>query len=196
MNPINLEYAEEALAEVSDLLHWMGFPYSVYSGQLLSLYRQHAVVPHDNDTDLDFAVLLPRYGDLSWWVEELRERFAEAGYTDSYKRGADRAEAGGFRPNQECFEKNGCLIDIAIYQPAVDGESMFCIVDTGKKVHPLRLFIDRQPFLFKGKYYPMLWPAVEYCERTWGDSWRTPKTSKDVSWVEECICITPDREWM
>lgn len=194
---INLETAMDVFVEADNILDAGGraFPHSVYAGQLLSMYRQNEIVPHPDDSDLDFAVLLPKgENQCALWRQVTRDIFHEAGFTDGPKH---FFTLDGFDwPCQECFVKDGNLVDIITYFPAEDGVSMFNLNAAGRKVHPIRLFHDRQQFFFKGHYFPMLWPAVEYCKLNWGEDWILPKKSKGP-WPDETLSLQRDVfEWM
>lgn len=189
---LNMDHAEDIMAVANDILSRQPYPYAVYAGQLLSMYRQYEIAPHSSDTDLDFAVLLPREGDTSGWKKVLRQNFYAEGFLDGPKEGT--IEDGSYRAHQECFHRDGCLVDIITYQPTADPSVIFNLNAHGKKTLPARLF-DVHPFLFKGVTYPMLWPAVEYCELVWGKGWRTPKESKG-SWMAETQTLAPGRDWI
>ena len=187
-----MDYAEVVITASNALLFTVFYQSTVYAGQLLSMYRQYEIAPHPSDTDLDFAVLLPREGDTSGWRDEIRRKFHTQGFEDGPKEGT--IQDGNFRAHQECFHRDGCLVDIVTYQPTADPSVIFNLNAHGKKTIPASLF-EVHPFTFKGVVYPMLWPAVEYCELVWGKGWRTPKESKG-SWMAETQTLTPGRDWI
>lgn len=168
--------ASITLVNVCDVLEKGGVSsFSIGWGTALGIYRNGALIPHDNDLDLDVF----NYSDYPKIVEILKSVNFEPAIIVSYR---EKIQQIAF-----VLKESGVVLDVVFWNKKSNKYFNYC--EPGYKlVLPCNLVDKTSKINFAGSSISIPLYIEDYLSTIYGNDWRIPKISKG-DWKKDCYII-------
>jgi phosphorylcholine metabolism protein LicD len=155
----------------------MGHTYRLSDGTILGIYRDHCLISHDNDIDIDII-----------YTNEINSNeFIELFKNKGYMLGRIALYRGLLQQLTFFNIKTHDIFDIVFWHKNDNKLITYC--ERGfKRIQEIKYFDRISIIHFEGRDYPAPSLLEEWLSIRYGNDWKTPKTIKN-DWKEECYDI-------
>lgn len=179
IEPIEGKDAEGTMRRGCDILKSVGAKHWISSGNLLGVYRDHQLISHD--TDIDVNVLMDWNTKLS---NEQSTRIIKQFKANQFTLIYTTIVNNHFMQTAFMDEKSQVIFDIYYFYRGLRDAYAMNYNQEGIIAKPLRFVEKLGKLTFDGRHYPVPDPLDEFMVWRYGKDWKTPATKK-VPWQEE-----------
>lgn len=176
--PMNEKHAYETMERGCDILAKTGVNYWLSSGNLLGLYRDGMLIPHDTDIDVNVSM---KWDSLQ---SNIVSKQIVLGLTNNkFRIIRTIIYKNNFMQLATIDENNDIIFDVCFFYTGIEKGQATHLNMLGYINKPLRFISKPRRVLYKGNEYPIPAHTEEFLTWRFGD-WKTPKTEK-TAWENE-----------
>lgn len=179
IEPIENTNASYTMREGVRLLKFLRVKHWLSSGNLLGLYRDGTLIPHD--TDIDVNVM------MTWDTDEANRqsrRIIETFTKTGFQLIRSTIYRNHFMQTAFIHQETDVIFDIYYFYRGLKPKIAFNVSAEGLIQKPLRYISKLDVLRFENENYPIPNHIEEFLEWRFGADWKIPKKKK-VAWQDE-----------